>query len=97
MPTVQISERGQFTVPKKFLEVLGLQKGGVAEAELEGERLVITPKRSTKEESLQKLKAVMSRVHEQNKGFSEKEVTEDVLKAVTELRAEESVQTEAKR
>ena len=89
MPTVQVSEQGQLTLPKKFLEVLGLQKGGEAEAELEGERLVITPKKSTKEKDWSKLFSVMDKVHQQNKGVREEDVIRDVEQAVDEVRAEE--------
>ena len=56
---------------------------------LEGKRLVITPKKSTREESIQNLKAVMRRVHEQNKGVSEEEVIKDVEQAVAKIRSEE--------
>jgi AbrB family looped-hinge helix DNA binding protein len=89
MPIVRILEHGQVTIPKKFREALELEKGDLAEAELEGKRIVITPKKLVKEEALKKLISVMERVHEQNKGFSEEEVTEDVLKAITELREKE--------
>ena len=89
MPIVRVLEHGQVTIPKKFRELLGLEKGDLAEAELKGERIVITPKKLVKEKALKKLKAVMDRVHEQNKGFSEEEVTPDVLKAGAELREEE--------
>lgn len=91
MPIVRILEHGQVTIPKKFREALDLEKGDLAEAELEGKRIVITPKKLVKEEALKKLIAVMERVHEQNKGFSEEEVTQDVLKAIAELREKEYV------
>jgi len=93
MPIVRILEHGQVIIPEKFREALGLEKGDLAEAELEGKRIVNTPKKLVKEEALKKLIAVMERVHEQNKGFSEEEVTQDVLKAIAELREKEYVKS----
>ena len=49
MPIVRILEHGQVTIPKKFRDMLGLKKGDLAEAELEGDRIMITPKTLTAE------------------------------------------------
>jgi len=92
MPIVKILEHGQVTIPKKFREALGLGKGDLVETELEGERVVITPKKLVKDEAYQELMALLDRVHERNKQFSEEEVTQDVLKAIAELREEEYAQ-----
>ncbi len=89
MPVVRISEHGQVTIPKPFREVLGLEKGDLAEASLEGERIVITPKKFVKDKAYQELMKLLDRVHERNKGFSEEEVIADVIQAVAELREEE--------
>ncbi len=89
MPIVRIMQHGQITIPKKFREILGLEKGDLAEAELEGGKIVITPKRLVKEKALRELLAVMDSVHQKNEGVSEEEVMQDVLKAVAELREEE--------
>ena len=89
MPVVRISEHGQVTIPKPFREVLGLQKGDLAEASLEGERIVITPKKFVKDKAWRELLEVMESVHQLNQGVSEEEVTQDVLQAIAELRAEE--------
>jgi AbrB family looped-hinge helix DNA binding protein len=89
MPVVQVLENGQVTLPKQFREVLGLEKGGMVEAELDGERIVITPKRPAKGKDWSQLFAVMDKVHQQNKGVSEEEVIQDVQQAVDEIRAEE--------
>ena len=82
-------QHGQITIPKKIREALGIKEGDIAEAELEDDRIVITPKRLVKDKALEELFALMDRVHERNKGFSEEEVTQDVLKAIAELREEE--------
>lgn len=92
MPVVKIMQHGQVTIPKKFREVLGLKKGDLAEAELEEGRIVITPKRLVKDKAYRELLEVMDRVHQKNKGVSEEQVTQDVMKAIAELREEEYAQ-----
>ena len=89
MPVVQVLENGQVTIPKEFRKVLGLEKGGLVEAELDGERVIITPKKPSKDESWDRLFAVLDKVHQRNKGISEEEVIKDVEQAVDEVRAEE--------
>jgi len=89
MPIVRILQHGQVTIPKKFREALGLKKGDLAEAELEGERIVITPKKLVRDKAFQELMALLDKVHKRNKGLGEEEVTQDVLKAIAELREEE--------
>lgn len=92
MPVVKILQHGQVTIPKKFREILGLKKGDLAEAELEEDRIVITPKRLVKDRAYRELLKVMDRVHQRNKGVSEEQVTQDVMKAIAELREEEYAQ-----
>ena len=89
MPVVKILQHGQITLPKEFRETLGLEKGDLAEAELEGDRIVITPKRLVRDKAYRELLEVMDRVHQKNKGVSEEQVTQDVMKAIAELREEE--------
>ena len=94
MPVVRILEHGQVTIPKKFRDMLGLKKGDLAAAELEGERIVITPKRLVRDRAWRELLEVMDRVHKKNKGVGEEQVTKDVLKAIAELREEEYARQE---
>jgi AbrB family looped-hinge helix DNA binding protein len=89
MSIVRLMDHGQVTIPKKFREALGLRKGDLAEAELDGDRIVITPKKLVKDKAWRELLSVMDKVHKMNEGVSEEEVTQDVLKAITELREEE--------
>ena len=63
MSVVKIMQHGQVTIPKEIRNALGLKKGDLAEAELRGDEIVITPKKLVKEKALQKLLAVMDRVH----------------------------------
>ena len=89
MPIVRVLEHGQVTLPKQFRDVLGIQKGDLAEAELEGERIVITPKKQVEDKALKELKAVLDEVHRKNKGVSEEEVVKYAMQAIAELRQEE--------
>jgi AbrB family looped-hinge helix DNA binding protein len=53
MSVIKILNHGQITIPKQIRDVLGLKRGYLAEAELEGDRIVITPKKLTpKKETL---------------------------------------------
>lgn len=89
MSVVKIMQHGQVTIPKEIRNALGLKKGDLAEAELRGDEIVITPKKLVKEKALQKLLAVMDRVHEANEGVSEEEIVRYATQAIVELREEE--------
>lgn len=89
MPIVKIMQHGQITIPKKLREALGLKSGDLAEAELDGSRIVITPKKLVEDKALQELRAVLKDVHAKNKGASEEEVVRYATQAISELREEE--------
>jgi AbrB family looped-hinge helix DNA binding protein len=89
MPIVKLMQHGQITIPKKIRDILSLQKGDLAEINLEGDKIVIVPRRLVKDKVWRELLEVMDRVHEKNKGVSEEQVTRDVMKAIAELREEE--------
>ena len=88
MAIAKMRERGQITIPKQIRESLGLKKGDVVDARIEGDCVVIMPQKSTTPENWAKLLQVMNRVHQQNRGVSEEEVYQDVERAVAELRQE---------
>ena len=75
-------------MPKSIRESLGLKKGDVMDTRLEGDCVVITPRKLVKSEAWEKLLQIMKSVHEQNTGISEEEVYQDVERAVAELRQE---------
>ncbi len=89
MPIVKIMQHGQITIPKKLREALGLKTGDLAEAEIEGARIVITPMSLVEDKALQELRAVLKEVHAKNKEASEEEVVKYAAQAITELREEE--------
>lgn len=100
MSMIKILEDGRVTIPKHIRDTLGLKAGDVAEAKLEEDRIIITPKFSNRETYKSRSKAgsasawdglrrVMEGVHEKNRGVNEAEVTADVQRAVAELRKEE--------
>ena len=59
------------------------------DARIEGDCVVITPRKLVTSEKWEELLQVMHSVHEQNRGISEEEVYHDVERAVAELRQEE--------
>lgn len=75
-------------MPKSIRENLGLKKGDVMDTRLEGDCVVIMPRKLVKSEAWEKLLQIMKSVHEQNTGISEEEVYQDVECAVAELRQE---------
>ena len=89
MAAAKILKHGQITIPKQIRDSLGLKKGDIVDARIEGDCVVIMPKKSTTPENWAKLLQVMKSVHEQNRGVSEEEVYQDVERAVAELRQEE--------
>ena len=90
MSVVKVLEHGQVTIPKKFREALGLEKGDYAEAELKDGQVVITPKKlvDKKEKAWERMEALLKEVHAQNEGVTEEEVTAEVLAAIAEHRRE---------
>ncbi len=89
MAIAKILEYGQITIPKPIRESLGLKKGDVVDARIEGDCVVIMPQKRVTSEDWRKLLEVMNDVHKQNSGISEEEAYQDVERVVTELRQEE--------
>ena len=89
MAISKIREHGQITIPKPIRESLWLKKGDIVDARLEGNSVVITPRKMVSSEDWENLLQVMNSVHEQNKGINEEQVYQDVERAVVELRQEE--------
>ena len=69
MAIAKILEHGQITIPKPIRESLGLKKGDVVDARIEGDCVVITPRKLVTSEDWDKLLQVMKSVHEQNSGI----------------------------
>jgi AbrB family looped-hinge helix DNA binding protein len=92
MAVVKIMAHGQITIPKKIRDTLGIKKGDLAEAELRGEEIVITPKQlvNKREAAWEEMKTLLSLVHQQNRDqeFTEEEIAAEVLEAVAEHRRE---------
>jgi len=89
MAIAKILEHGQITIPKSIRGNLGLKKGDVVDARIEGDCVVITPRKLVASEDWEKLLQLMHSVHEQNRDISEEDVYHDVERAVAELRQEE--------
>lgn len=89
MAAAKILEHGQIIIPKQIRESLGLKRGDIVDARVEGDCVVITPRKSVTSEDWEKLLQVMDTVHDQNRRISEEEVYQDAQRAVTELRQED--------
>ena len=88
MTLVKLTGHGQVTIPKEIRERLGLHEGDYFEAEIVGDRVVMTPQKSGKEASVKRLRTVMDRVHAKNPDADEDEVVAIALEAVEEIRHE---------
>ena len=88
MAVMRILKHGQITIPKEFREVLGLEGGDLAEVELQGEQVVITPKKLVEKPAHSRLAALLEEVHSQNEGVTEEEVVKYATEAIAELRRE---------
>lgn len=86
MSLMKVMGHGQVTIPKKIRDQLDLKEGDYIEAEVDGDRVVMTPKKTVKRESLERLREVMDRVHARNPGADEDEVVELALRAIAEVR-----------
>lgn len=86
MPLVKIKEKYQVTIPSKIREKLPLKVGDLLEASLERDRIVLKP-----QVILERSKAVEQLFHiltqrGRSKGVKDREVIEDALEAVREVR-----------
>jgi len=52
METVRLSSKGQLVIPKKVRERLGIAPGAVLDVRLDGETLVLTPRRHSPQQAL---------------------------------------------
>jgi AbrB family looped-hinge helix DNA binding protein len=52
METVRLSSKGQLVIPKKVRERLGIAPGAVLDVRLDGQTLVLTPRRRSPQQAL---------------------------------------------
>jgi len=93
MPIVRALRYGQVTLPEEFRKTLNIKEGDLLEAELEGEKIVLTPKMLfNKDEAWEKVFRVLSEVHEKTKHIPIKEAEKDALELIQEARGREYAQ-----
>jgi len=93
MPIVMALRYGQVTLPKKFREALNIKEGDLLEAELDGEKIVLTPKvLVNKDKAWEKVFRVLSEVHEKTKHIPPEEAEKDALELIKETRRREYAQ-----
>lgn len=93
MSLVKALRHGQVTIPKKFREALNIKEGDVLEAELEGKKIVLTPKvlLDKKQRAWEKLSKLLDEVHEEIRqaGITPEEAERDALEMVRRTREKE--------
>ena len=88
MATIRLLRSGQLTLPAQLRKALKLDKGTFLEAELEDNRIILTPKTLIdKGETKEKLFEIIDNIREKNKRFSPAEVEKDVAEAIKAIRA----------
>jgi len=93
MPIVRALRYGQVSLPEEFRKALNIKEGDLLEAELEGEKIVLTPKMLfNKDEAWEKVFRVLSEVHEKTKHIPIQEAEKDALELVQEARRREYAQ-----
>jgi AbrB family looped-hinge helix DNA binding protein len=94
MSIVKALRYGQVTLPKKFREALNIKEGDLLEAEMEGGKIVLTPKALVnKDKAWEKVFKVLEEVHEKTKYIPTEEAEKDALELIQKARRREYVQT----
>jgi len=94
MSIVKALRYGQVTLPKKFREALNIKEGDLLEAEMEGGKIVLTPKALVgKDKAWEKVFKVLEEVHEKTKHIPTEEAEKDALELIQEARRREYGQT----
>ena len=87
MPLVKIIRHGQITLPKEVRSALRLKEGDYLEVDVEGGRIVLTPKVVLdREEAVRAFHELLDRVGGRHEHLPEEEVERDVLEAIQEVR-----------
>lgn len=93
MSTIQVLRNGQLTLPARIRSFFGLEKGSLLEAEVEGDRIVLTPVTTVaksidkeKEEAKKRVIGLLEKNWRRNKGLSPKDAERMVSEAVAEVR-----------
>ena len=93
MLIVRALRYGQVTLPEEFRKALNIKEGDLLEAELEGEKIVLTPKMFfNKDKAWEKVFKVLSEVHEKTKHIPIEEAEKDALELIQEARRREYAQ-----
>ena len=88
MAYVRVLRGGQITMPKELRESLEIKEGDILEVEMENRKVVLKPKVLVdKDLAWARLDQVMKKVSSRHRKISEKEVEEDVLKAIKATRS----------
>lgn len=91
MPTIKLLRNGQLTLPVKFRKTLGLKRGELLVAELQGDKIVLKPVRTVEEDEIRKITKekvfeLIGKNWEKNKDLDQKKVDRIVDETVREVR-----------
>jgi AbrB family looped-hinge helix DNA binding protein len=89
MALVRVKGKYQVTIPKEVRRKLGLRVGDYLEVEVQGSAILLKPKALLdKDETLEKLRALLEKLREKRVALSEEEVEREVLEALRAVRNE---------
>jgi AbrB family looped-hinge helix DNA binding protein len=89
MTLVRVKGKYQVTIPKEVRRKLGLRVGDYLEVEVQGSAILLKPKALLdKDETLEKLRALLEKLREKRVALSEEEVEREVLEALRAVRNE---------
>jgi len=89
MALVRVKRKYQVTIPKEVRRKLGLRVGDYLEVEVQGSAILLKPKAILdKDETLEKLRALLEKLREKRVALSEEEVEREVLEALRAVRNE---------
>jgi len=89
MALVRVKGKYQVTIPKEVRRKLGLRVGDYLEVEVQGSTILLKPKALLdKDETLEKLRALLEKLREKRVALSEEEVEREVLQAIRAVRGE---------
>ncbi len=87
MEIVKAGRSRQVTIPKKVFDSLGLKEGDYIEVNVENGKIIMTPVLViSKERAKEEFFKLSNEIHSRTKKTSQKEIEEEVQKAVEESR-----------
>jgi len=85
--TIRLLRSGQLTLPSKIRRTLGLEEGAFLDADVEDNRIILTPKKLVeKDKAKERLFSMVEKVWERNKDIPAEEVEKEIAEAIKAVR-----------